>query len=69
MKRAGRWKKNRLNEWYDWLVDYVPKPIKNAVRKAFSRAKNSMLRLYDDAKKTWRDDVEDKAEKENQENQ
>ena len=19
--------KNRLNEWYDWLVDYVPKPI------------------------------------------
>ena len=19
--------KNRLNEWYDWLVDYAPKPI------------------------------------------
>ena len=69
IEKSRPMEKNRLNEWYDWLVDYVPKPIKNAVRKAFSRAKNSMLRLYDDAKKTWRDDVEDKAEKENQENQ
>ena len=22
--------KNKLNEWHDWLVDYVPKPNKNA---------------------------------------
>ena len=42
--------KNRLNKWYEWLVDYVPKPIKNAISKAFSRAKNSILRLYDGAK-------------------
>ena len=61
--------KNGLHEWYDWLVDYVPKPIKNAVSKAFSRAKNSTLRLYDGAKKTLRGNVEDKAEKKNQENQ
>ena len=29
--------KNRLNKWYDWLVDHVPKPIKNTVGKAFLR--------------------------------
>ena len=61
--------KNKLNKWYDWLVDYVPKSVKNAVSKAFSRAKNSMLSLYDGAKKTLRGDVEDEAEKENQVNQ
>ena len=59
--------KNRLNEWYDWLVDYVPKPIKNAISKAFSRAKNSILGLYDGAKNTLKGDVEAEAEKKNQE--
>ena len=58
--------KNRLNEWYDWLVDYVPKPIKNAVSKAFSRANNSILVLYDRAKKTLKDIVEKEAEEEQQ---
>ena len=59
--------KNRLNEWYDWLVDYVPKPIKSVVTKSFSRAKNGILGLYDDAKKTLKGCVEAEAEKENQE--
>ena len=27
--------KNKLNKWYNWLADYVPKPIKNAAGKAF----------------------------------
>ena len=58
--------KNRLNEWYDWLVDYIPKPIKNAVSKAFSRAINSILGLYDGAKKTLKDIVEKEAEEEQQ---
>ena len=34
------------------LVDYVPKPIKNAAGKAFLRAKNSILGLCDGVKKT-----------------
>ena len=55
-----------LNEWYDWLVDYVPKSIKNAASKAFSGAKNSILGLYDGAKKTLKGDVEAEDEKENQ---
>ena len=51
MKKSRLVVKNRLNEWYDWLVDYVTKPImyKNTVSKAFSRAKNSILGLYDGA--------------------
>ena len=31
--------KSKLNEWYDWLLDHLPKPVKNAASKAFSRAK------------------------------
>ena len=34
------------------MVDYVPKPIKHAADKAFLRAKNSILGLYDSVKKT-----------------
>ena len=49
-----------------WLVDYMPKPIKNAVSKAFSRAKNSILGLYDGAKKTLKDIVEKEVEEEQQ---
>ena len=67
MKKSRPVVKNRLNEWYDCLVDYVPKPIKNAVSKAFSRVKNSILGMYDGAKKTLKGDVEGEAEKENQE--
>ena len=58
---------NKLNKWHDWLIDYVPKPIRNAVRKAFSRTKKIILRLYDGARKTLIDDVEGEIEKENQE--
>ena len=59
--------KNKLNELYDWLLDYVPKPIKSAVSKAFSKVKASILNLYDGIKKTLKDVVEKEAEKENQE--
>ena len=55
--------KNKINAWYDWLIDYVPKPIKNAVSNAFPRTKNSILRLYDGAQKTLTGDVEGEAEK------
>ena len=67
MKKSRLVVKNRLNKWYDWQVDYVPKPIKNVVSKSFSRAKNSILSLCDGAKKTLKGYVEGKAEKQNQE--
>ena len=66
MKKSRSVVKNRLNKWYDWLVDYVPKPIKSAVSKASSRAKNSILGLYDGAKKTLKDIVQKEAEEEQQ---
>ena len=52
MKKSRPVVKNNLNEWHDWLVDYVPKPIKNVAGKAFLREKNSILGLYDGVKKT-----------------
>ena len=67
MKKGRPVVKNKLNEWCDSLVDYLPKSIKSGVSKAFSRAKNSILRLYDGAKKILKGDVEDEAKKENQE--
>ena len=55
--------KSKLNEWYDWLVDYVSKPVKIAVSKAFSRVKNNILNLYDGTKKTLKDIAEKEVEK------
>ena len=49
-------------EWCDWLVDYAPKPIKSTVSKAFSSVRNSILGLYDSAKKTLKDIVEKETE-------
>ena len=61
MKKSRPVVRNRLNEWHDWLFDYVPKIIKSAVNKAFSRTKNSILGLYDGAKKTLKGIVEKEA--------
>ena len=46
--------KNKLNKWHDWLVDYVPKQIENVAGKAFLRAENSILGLYDRESETHR---------------
>ena len=48
------------------MVDYVPKLIKNAVKKTFLRAKNSVVGLYDGAKKILKSIVEKEAEEEQQ---
>ena len=52
IKKSRSLVKNKLNEWYDWLVDHVPKPIKNAADKIFLELKKSIIRLYDGVKKT-----------------
>ena len=57
MKKSRPVIKSKLNEWHDWLVNYVPKPIKNDASKAFLRAKNSILGLYDGVQKTLKGDV------------
>ena len=50
MKKSRPMVKDKLNESYDWLVDYVPKPIKNAVSKKILKLKNSILGLHDGVK-------------------
>ena len=65
MKKSKSGVKNKLNKWHDWLVDYVPKPIKNAAGKIFLTAKISILGLYDGVKNTLKGDVGNQKQTEN----
>ena len=36
----------KLNKWYDWLINHVPKPIKYDASKAFKTFKDRVMGLY-----------------------
>ena len=38
---------SELNKWYDWLVNHVPKPIRDSASKAFKTFKDKVMGLYD----------------------
>ena len=38
--------KTKLNKWYDWLINHVPKPIKGGASKAFKTFKDKVMGLY-----------------------
>ena len=38
--------KTKLNKWYDWLINHVPKPIKDGASKAFKTFKDKVMELY-----------------------
>ena len=38
--------KGKLNKWYEWLINHVPKPIKDGASKAFKTFKDKVMRLY-----------------------
>ena len=38
--------KTKLNKWYDWLINHVPKPIKDGASKAFKTFKHKVMGLY-----------------------
>ena len=38
--------KGKLNKWYDWLMNHVPKPIKDEASKAFKTFKDKGMGLY-----------------------
>ena len=38
--------KTKLNKWYDWLINHVPKSIKDGASKAFKTFKNKVMGLY-----------------------
>ena len=39
--------KGKLNKWYDWLINHVPKPIKDGASRAFETFKDKVMGLYD----------------------
>ena len=38
--------KGKLNKWYNWLINHVPKPIKDGASKAFKTFKDKVMVLY-----------------------
>ena len=38
--------KSKLNKWYDWLINHVPKPIKDGASRAFKTFKDKIMGLY-----------------------
>ena len=38
--------KSKLNKWYNWLINHVPKPIKDGASKAFKTFKDKIMGLY-----------------------
>ena len=38
--------KGKLNKWYDWLINHVPKPIKDGASKVFETFKDKVIGLY-----------------------
>ena len=39
--------KGKLNKWYDWLINHVPKPIKDGASRVFKTFKDKVMGLYD----------------------
>ena len=38
--------KDKLNDWYDWLVNHVPKTVQDKVSRAFKTFKDKIMGLY-----------------------
>ena len=38
--------KGKLNKWYNWLINHVPKPIKDGASKAFQTFKDKVMGLH-----------------------
>ena len=41
---------SKLNDWYDWLVNHVPKTIKDKASRAFKTFKDKVMGLYNRVK-------------------
>ena len=63
--------KNKLNEWYDWLVHHVPKTVESKVSNAFKAFKERIAGLWGkvSGKETLKDIVEEEAEKQHKKDQ
>ena len=46
MSKSRSQVKGKLNKWYDWLINHVPKPIKDGASRAFKTFKDKVMGLY-----------------------
>ena len=46
MSKSRSQVKNKLKDWYDWLVNHVPNSIKDNVSRAFNTFKDKIMGLY-----------------------
>ena len=46
MSESGPQVKGKLNKWYDWLINHVPKPLKDGASKVFKTFKDKVMGLY-----------------------
>ena len=37
---------SKLNDWYDWLINHVPKTIKDGASRAFKTFKDKIMGFY-----------------------
>ena len=47
MSKSRTQVKGKLNKWYDWLINHVPKPIKDGASRAFETFKDKVMGLYE----------------------
>ena len=46
MSKSRSQVKNKLNDWYDWSVNHVPKTVKDKASRAFKTFKDKIMGLY-----------------------
>ena len=46
MSKSRSQVKTKLNKWYNWLINHVPKPIKDGASKAFKTFMDKVMGLY-----------------------
>ena len=46
MSKSRQQVKYKLNIWHDWLINHVPKPIKDGASRAFKTFKDKAMGLY-----------------------
>ena len=59
--------KAKFNEWYDWLIDHVPEPIKQKTSSAFETFKKTISDLWEQAKLKSENEEEEQKKREKQE--
>ena len=44
---------SKLNDWYDWLINHVPKTFKDGASRAFKTFKDKIMEFYNRVTGNW----------------